>query len=232
MKVAIMQPYFLPYIGYYQLLSSVDKFVIYDNIKYTKKGWINRNRMLACGKETIFSLPIKKDSDKLNVVQRELSADYKREKMLNNIKGAYQKAPFFEKIYPIISEVVNYRENNLFYYIYNSIVLICKYLSINTEIIISSTIEINHELKSQSKVIAICKAVKADTYINPIGGVGLYSSNIFEDNGISLRFHKIKNIEYNQCCSQFIQCLSIIDVLMYNSLDTVKDYIVNKYELI
>ena len=77
-----MQPYFLPYIGYWQLMAAVDTFVIYDNIKYTKKGWINRNRMLLNGEAVTFSLPLAKDSDDLDVVQRRLADTFQRAKLL------------------------------------------------------------------------------------------------------------------------------------------------------
>ena len=87
MKVAIMQPYFLPYIGYFQLIAAVDVFIVYDNIKYTKKGWINRNRILLNGKDVMFSLPLKSDSDYLNIRDRELSADLSRGKLLNQFRG-------------------------------------------------------------------------------------------------------------------------------------------------
>ena len=76
MKVAIMQPYFFPYVGYFQLIASVDLFILYDNIKYTKKGWINRNRMLQNGEDVMFSLPLKKGSDYLDVCERELAANF------------------------------------------------------------------------------------------------------------------------------------------------------------
>ena len=90
MRLAIMQPYFFPYIGYFQLIAAVDQFIVYDNIKYTKKGWINRNRMLQNGKDVMFSLPLKSDSDFLDVCERELAADFNRDKLLNQLKGAYR----------------------------------------------------------------------------------------------------------------------------------------------
>ncbi|WP_415838542.1 WbqC family protein, partial [Rahnella bruchi] len=94
MKVAIMQPYFLPYIGYFQLMASADVFVIYDNIKYTKKGWINRNRMLLNGKDSVFSLPLMKGADSLNIAERAISPDFNKMKLLNQFHGAYSKAPY------------------------------------------------------------------------------------------------------------------------------------------
>ena len=101
MKIAIMQPYFFPYIGYFQLIHSVDLFVIYDNIQYTKKGWINRNRILRGGKDMLFSLPIKKASDYFNICDRELADNFDKHKLLNQIRGAYTRAPHFNKVFPI-----------------------------------------------------------------------------------------------------------------------------------
>src|SRR5690606_18130129 len=122
MRLAIMQPYFCPYIGYFQLMNAVDKFVVYDNIQYTKKGWINRNRILMNGKDQLFSLPVKKDSDYLNINQRFLSDDFdgEKKKLLNKFKGAYNKAPYFKEIFPLLQEIINDDSNNLFDYIYHS----------------------------------------------------------------------------------------------------------------
>src|ERR1035437_8944489 len=113
MKIGIMQPYFFPYIGYFHLIESVDVFVVYDNIKYTKKGWINRNRMLQNGKDVMFSLPLKNDSDSLDVCERELAADFNRDKLLNQIRGAYRRAPYFEQSLPLIEQIANYEDRNL-----------------------------------------------------------------------------------------------------------------------
>src|SRR5258705_11030314 len=100
MRLAVMQPYFFPYIGYFQLIAAVDLFIVYDNIKYTKKGWINRNRMLRNGKDVMFSVPLKNDSDYLDVCERELAADFNRDKLFNQLKGAYRGAPNFSQTFP------------------------------------------------------------------------------------------------------------------------------------
>jgi len=170
MIVAVMQPYFLPYVGYFQLIAAADLFIIYDNIKYTKKGWINRNRMLLNGSDAIFSLPLKKDSDSLDVVQRELAADYDRTQLLNKFKGAYAHAPYFSQTFPLLEGIVRYDDANLFRYIHHSLMLLLEHLDIKTEIRISSEITIDHSLKNQHKVIALCNSVGADVYLNPIGG--------------------------------------------------------------
>jgi hypothetical protein len=227
-----MQPYFLPYIGYFQLLASVDQFIVYDNIKYTKKGWINRNRMLLNGTDARFSLPLKKGSDSLDVVERELAAEFDRSKLLNQFKGAYRRAPQFELTYPVLEWIVQHEEPNLFRYIHHSIVQLCEHLNISTEIRISSELLIDHALKGQDKVLALCKAANADTYINTIGGVELYAKDDFRIQGIDLQFIKARPFEYPQFGAPFVPWLSIVDVLMFNSLNTVRSYINENYELI
>jgi hypothetical protein len=231
-KLAIMQPYFFPYIGYFQLISAVDTFVIYDNIKYTKKGWINRNRILRDGKDIMFSLPLKKDSDYLDVCERELSKDFSQDKLLDQIKGAYQGAPYFGKTFPLVEQIVRYDDVNLFRFLHHSIVKLCEHFEIKTEIKISSEIPVDHDLKGQDKVLAICEAVNANSYINAIGGMELYLKETFRLQGIELKFIKSKPLEYPQFGDTFVPWLSIIDVLMFNPVEQVHSQIREGYSLL
>ncbi len=232
MKVAIMQPYFFPYIGYFQLIAAADLFIVYDNIKYTKKGWINRNRMLQNGKDVMFSLPLKKDSDFLDVCERELSTEFNRDKLLNQLAGAYRGAPYFSQTFPLIEQIVRYEDTNLFHFLHYSIINVCEHLGIATEIRSSSDIAINHGLCGQEKVLALCEAVGASTYVNAIGGMELYSKEDFEGRGIELKFIRSKPFEYPQLANEFVPWLSIIDVMMFNSPDAVKACVSTNYELI
>ena len=228
-----MQPYFFPYIGYFQLINAVDKFVIYDNIEYTKKGWINRNRILKEGVDLLISLPLKKDSDFLFVNQRYLADDWSKskQKLINSIKESYRKAPHFEDTFNLVQEIFNYSNSNLFEFILHSVLQTCKFIGIETEIIVSSTLDYNNELKSEEKVIAICKSIEATQYINSIGGVELYNKNNFSDQGIELNFIKSKPIIYNQFKNEFVPWLSIIDVMMFNSKEVVSSFL-NQKELL
>ena len=228
-----MQPYFFPYIGYFQLINAVDEFVIYDNIQFTKKGWINRNRILVNDTDGVISIPLKKDSDYLNVNQRFLSDTWPidSKKMLNRILESYRKAPQFEEAYLLFEKCLNVEEHNLFNFIQNSLIETLNYLSINTKILKSSSIEIDHQLKSEEKVLAICKAQNASTYINPIGGIELYSKERFERNGIKLQFQKSNTINYLQYKNEFVPWLSILDVLMFNTKDEIKSFL-SDYQLI
>jgi hypothetical protein len=218
-----MQPYFLPYIGYWQLMNCVGKFVVYDNIEFTKKGWFNRNRILEVDHDRLFTIPIKKDSDFLTVNQRYRSDDSDKEiaRILRIIEINYKKAPYFANAYPIIEACFLFSGKNLFEYIFNSIKVICRYLDINTEIIISSGIIIDHSLKAEKKVLAICKAENTTTYVNAVGGIELYDKEEFRLNGIDLRFIKTENIEYQQFNGGFVPFLSIVDIMMFNSKDEI-----------
>ncbi len=232
-RIAIMQPYFLPYIGYWQLLNCVDEFIVYDNIEFTKKGWFNRNRILEVDHDRLFTIPIKKDSDYLPVDKRYLGGDSDKEiaRTLRIIQSNYTKAPYFAVVYPVIEECFLFSNKNLFEYIFNSVSVICRYLDINTKIVVSSQVPIDHSLKSEKKVLAICKSEDADAYINPIGGMELYDTEEFKSNDITLRFIKSNDISYGQFSNQFVPWLSIIDVMMFNDKNTIKQML-EEYELV
>ena len=232
MRLAIMQPYFFPYIGYFQLLAAVDLFILHDNIKYTKKGWINRNRMLRNGKEAMFSLPLKSASDALDVCERELATDFNRDKLLNQFREAYRGAPYFLETFPLVERIVRYEEPNLFRFLRHSIVETCGQLGITTEIRNSSAIAIDHGLKNEAKVLALCEAVGANTYVNAIGGTALYSKTRFMERGIELKFIQSRPFEYTQFGGAFVPWLSIVDVMMFNSAQAIQDRISTNYELI
>lgn len=234
MKIAIMQPYLFPYIGYFQLLHAVDEMVVYDNIQFTKKGWINRNRILVNGKDDYISFSLKKDSDYLNVNERFLSDNWstERKKLLNKIIELYKKAPHFNEAFPVVEQIILFEESNLFQFILNSLLTLKNHLEISTTISISSNIDINHSLKSESKVIEICKARKATVYINPIGGLELYKKENFLNEGIELFFLKTGAVNYKQFNNEFIPFLSIIDVMMFNSTAQIKNHLDHSFQLI
>ena len=158
-SIGIMQAYFMPYIGYFQLIEAVDEFVIYDNIQYTKKGWINRNRILTGGTDKYITLPLKKDSDFLDIRERHLSDTFDPEKLLRQIEAAYCKAPYFQQTYEFLVPVIRYEDTNLFQYVYHSVKQVCRHLDICTPIIVSSRLKCDAALKSQEKVTSMRLAV-------------------------------------------------------------------------
>lgn len=231
-RLSIMQPYFLPYVGYFQLLAATDEFVVYDDVKYTKKGWINRNRMLIAEKERTFSLPLAKGSDQLLICQRRLADDFCPDKLLNQFHGAYGKAPYYDRVFPLLERILRFDKRNLFEFILNSICMIRDYIDIRTPITVSSGIPIEPGLKGQDRVIEICQARGADEYINPIGGQKLYAKEDFALHGISLSFIQSRRLEYDQGQNEFVPWLSIIDVLMHNSPEQANHYVHAGYDLV
>lgn len=219
-----MQPYFFPYIGYFQLLNAVDEFVLYDNIEFTKKGWINRNRILVNGEEAFITLPLKKDSDFLHVKDRFLADSWKhdRRKLLNRIVESYRKSPYFEQTFPVLEKCILFDDRNLYGFIFNSIEIIKANLNISSKLIISSSLPIDHALKGEAKVLEICKYKNARTYINSIGGIELYNNDTFRNRGLELKFLKSNAIEYPQFKNKFVPWLSIVDVMMFNSDNEIK----------
>lgn len=233
MKIAIMQPYFFPYIGYFQLINLADKFIVYDNIEFTKKGWINRNRILVNGRDSYITLPLKKESDYLDVRDRFLAENWttERKSLLNRIAEAYRNAPYFEPVFQLVEKCVLIEDKNLFRFIFNSLTVANEYLQIDTPLVVSSTIPIDHDLKAEKKVLALCKAMGATDYINPIGGVKLYQREEFRSEGIELFFIQATNVIYQQFDHSFVPYLSIIDVMMFNSREAIKNYLTASYTL-
>lgn len=232
MKIGIMQPYFLPYTGYWQLLNAVDKYVIYDDVNYIKGGWINRNRILINKEAKYFNVKLNGASPNKLINEVEVSLDeVYQKKLLKTIEENYKKAPFFYKIFPVIQRIVENKEINLAKYLEYSIREICSYLDIKTELIISSNLEKNNSLKGKDKVIEICKKLGGSEYYNAIGGQELYSFEEFKSNGIELKFLKTEEINYQQFSNEFVPYLSILDVMMFNSKEKVKEFL-NNYSLI
>lgn len=236
MKLAIMQPYFFPYIGYFQLINAVDKFIIYDDVNYIKQGWINRNSILIQNKPNLFTLPLNNSSSFLKI--NEVLVDAKRysywlEKFLKTLELSYKKAPMFEAAYNLIKHILSLEINssNIALLNYQSIKAICSYLEIKTALVPSSSIYQNAHLKAQERILDICTTEKAKTYINPSGGIELYNKEEFKDQDIDLWFLKSSPIAYRQFTDEFCPWLSIIDVIMFNSPEDTK-LLLKKYELV
>ena len=214
-----MQPYLFPYIGYFQLIAAADRFVIYDTVKYTKKGWINRNRFLRDGEPITFTLPIARGADDLDIGERQVAEDFAPSKLCSQIAQAYRRAPFLAETMPLIDAVLHYRADTLFLHLREGLTRTCAHLGIETPILTASTLEGLTELRRQERVIDICTRLSATTYVNPIGGTALYDPEAFAARGIALRFLKARPQDYRQFDKPFVPWLSIIDVLMFNGRD-------------
>ena len=233
MKVAVMQPYIFPYIGYFQMIHSVDVFVFYDDVNYIKKGWINRNRILINGKDQLITVPlINASQNKLirEVKVFEEGAAYK--KVFTTIKQNYKKAKYFSEVFPLIERIFCTTHDTVADLAIHSIEEVNNYVGIDT-VLKRSSVEYagTKGLEREKRLIEICRQTGAEDYINAIGGQDLYSKDDFGSKGINLQFIKPELIEYKQFNNNFVPWLSIIDVLMFNSIEEIQNML-NCYELI
>lgn len=223
MKLAIMQPYFFPYIGYWQVMNSVDQYVIYDDVNYIKGGWVNRNHILMNGQSIWFNLILDHPSPYKKINEVKVSPDEKsRRNLLKTLEGAYKKAPYFQDVYPVLQDAILQDEDNLARYLIHTIRSVHQYLGMKTNLLVSSDLKKDNSLKGADKVLAICKELNADEYHNSIGGIDLYSKEQFLEQGIRLCFVKAKEVVYKQFKNDFIPNLSIIDVMMFNSKEQIQ----------
>ena len=235
MNLGIMQPYFFPYMGYWQLMALTDVYVIYDDVSFIKGGWINRNRILGPDGPTYINVPCKNAGSGIRIcdVGADISPRYLR-KTENKLTFAYRRAPYFDEVYPFIFDVISFKSDSLADYLANSIEKTASLLGIGTVFIRTSKTQMAPELRGQARVIEICRQLGAASYLNAIGGVKLYNCAEFEKAGLTLKFVKAGDIRYTQtfgssksadqfcadllgssaAADQFCPNLSIIDVLM------------------
>jgi hypothetical protein len=221
MRIAVMQPYIFPYLGYYQLVAAVDCFVFFDDVNYINKGWINRNQILQQNDALKFSIPLKKASQNRKINEIEI-ADYAkwRAEFLKLVEFNYKKAPFFPAVYQWLTDFLSGREFQLISDLTaGSVKAVAEMLQLPTKFLYSS--ELNYVSENgqngEAKILNICSLLKADTYINPKNGVELYTEENFIKNNVALRFIHMSDISYPQLKpDKFVPFLSIIDVLMFN----------------
>ena len=234
MNVGMMQPYLFPYLGYFQLLNAVDVFIFADDVNFIKGGFISRNKILFKNEEYFITVPCMKKSQNKLINEVYLSTKTKGypNNILLTIKQAYAKAPFFTDVFPIIESIFRSDIDSICTLAASSVEIVSKYLEIDVDFKFSS-VSFNHT-KGQEKsirLINITKDLGGTTYINPIGGTTIYEKKCFENQGIKLKFLEPEFIPYAQFNDNFVSKLSIIDVLMFNSIEGVNK-LLNKYSLI
>lgn len=231
-KMAVMQPYFLPHIQYFQLISAVDTFVIYDDVHFINRGWINRNRILLKGVPHMFTLPLQAASQNKLICEIPLSNDNLwRTKILRTVALQYKKAPYYSSVMPLLEKIFWYQATYLNEFILSSLKEVVQYIGLKTVIKPTSRIYKNSHLQAQTRILDICKSECAQIYVNTSGGRNLYDSDVFIGNGIQLKFLSSQPTKYHQNQAEFIGSLSIIDVLMFNELEVIRSML-KDYELL
>lgn len=226
--ISMMQPYLFPYLGYFQLIHAADVFVLGDDLQYTKESWINRNRILSDGRPRLITFPLKKDHFNTRINERIFSPDFVEEKkrLLRIIFNAYARAPQKKPVMALLEKIFDSSEMNLAKFAEISIKSICEYLGIRTPLVTASGLGLKKEMDRQDRVIATARLFNSAVCINPIGGIELYDVSYFCDHQVTLKFHRMDDIVYSQGKNQFVPSLSVIDVMMFNEIDDIRDMLV------
>jgi len=228
-----MQPYLFPYIGYYQLMHAVDRFVVYDDVTFIKQGWINRNRLLSNGRAVYFTVPLRRHSTDALIRDVEINDSHKplwRVRLLKTFANVYRRAPLFERVYPLVERVIGGPFTRIADMARASLREVVDYLGMSVSIVESAAVYGNAHLKGQARVIDTCLAERADDYVNAIGGQDLYSREAFLAHGIRLQFLSTAPIEYRQFNTPFVPSLSVIDLLMFNAPEQARE-LLTRYEI-
>ena len=229
--IGIMQPYFLPYIGYWQLMKRVDRYVIYDDVDFIKGGWINRNRIISPEGPMYLNVPLSKPGRR-KICEIALGSDESAwSRSVRAVELAYRRAPYFADVFPMYEQVMRYRGDSIADFIENSFRVLMPYLGIDTPLVRSSGLDNDKELRGQDKIIQICCLLGGTDYCNAIGGMSLYERTAFEKEGLRLHFLQTKPMAYRQLREPFWPNLSILDVMMFNSREELADML-GQYELV
>ncbi len=230
--IAIMQPYFFPYIGYWQLIYAVNRFVILDDVNYIMRGWVNRNRLLINSEPTYITVPLQHASPNRKICDTMLvSSTIWRDKLTKMVENTYRRTPHFDEVFPVIEQLIRHPSENLADYLACQLQTLSKFLGISTEFVVTSRIYGNNEMAAQERILDICKREGATTYINPQGGQKLYDTDAFFSAGIDLRFIFMSPLNYKQCAAGFTPDLSIIDVMMFNSKEKILAEFLGNFDL-
>lgn len=221
MIVAIMQPYFFPYIGYFQLMRACDVFVVLDDVQYMKGGWINRNRILLGGQPHWLTCPVVKDSVTLNINQRLYKREEGARSVVAAVENAYRKAPHAAQTLADVRTIMEFPDPNVAAFNTHLLRHLHARLGLTSKLLISSQLDKTPALTGEARVIDICRRLGATKYVNAIGGLDLYDRRRFAVAGMELSFLKAKSVPYPQFGGEFVPFLSILDVLMFNAPDDV-----------
>ncbi len=220
MKLAVMQPYFMPYLGYWQLLGSVDKFIVLDDVAFIPRGWVNRNRILVNGTAHLFSLPVRQASQNRRINELELAVDETwLQRFRRTLQQNYKRAPYFEETWTLIDAVLAKCCGSLLPCLLDSIHVVARHLEIGTSLELASSLDPDHHGRGQERILALCRRERAMDYINLPGGREIYDSEAFRCEGLHLGFIQPEEIPYPQTSAEWTPWLSIIDVMMHLGRD-------------
>jgi hypothetical protein len=226
-----MQPYFVPYLGYFQVMKEVDTFVLTDNYEYSKGGWINRNRVIIQDEVRFLTIPLQAGSDYSTIKEKKISKDFVVQKSLNLVGEGYRKRPYFLEVMPLVESIFRCSERNLFEFLVHSLKEVAGTLEINTNIKLTSQFDLDPCLSGQEKIIKICGELGANQYVNLPGGKAIYDKNIFHEQEIDIQFLKMHDFIYDQGVDFYSPRLSVLDILFNLGISRTSVDFLNQYSI-
>lgn len=237
-KVGIMQPYFMPYIGYISLLKHCEIFILFDTVQFIRHGWIERNRMLKQNNNWLYiKVPLIKVNSQKTLIKECLidnQQDWKL-KILHQIKHYKNIAPNYNQVEKILMEIFEKDYDNIVSLNKASLEAISTYLGFKKKLQILSEMELNI-IKPKAPdewALNICKELNLPKihYVNLIGGLNFFNRDKYTKENIEISFHKMNMHCYNQQRDYFESGLSILDLLMFNSVEEINKML-DDYELV
>jgi len=228
---AIMQPTYIPWVGYFSMIRQVDVFVFFDTVQFVRRNWGSRNRIKTAAGELFLTIPISKNKNREDIlyVNAEMTDIIWKKKHINSIKFSYSKAPFFKEIFPFIRELLENKKTLLAEFNIAIIKEISRKLGINTKFISASEL-INVSGKKDTLLASICSEIGCKEYFSPIGSAvyieKIQPGGIFVDKGIEVFYQNYKPVEYKQLYGEFISHMSIIDLLMNCGFEQTKENLI------
>jgi hypothetical protein len=235
-KIAIMQPYVFPYMGYMNLVNAADKFVFYDDVNFIKNGWINRNRIMLMGEPYRFSIPLKQQSQNISIECTEVF-ELSRfvDKFLKQLGSSYKHSPYKNSVLDYVREVLSDNHKNIGEIAVSSVELFFRYIGIEKEFHYSSKeFSSTRGLKKADRLIKITQLLNSSEYLNALGGSSLYAKDLFASKGIIISFVKPSLMPYVHCNvgnGIFRPGLSIVDIMMNLSEHEIRTQL-DSYELV
>lgn len=236
MKLAVMQPYFFPYPGYFQLMAHADTWVVFDHCQFVNKGWVNRNRVLHPNPEKgwqYITVPLSKRGrfDFIDDIEIDDSSDWR--KSLTGKLVHYRRAPNYRKTMSVFESAIGTPNAVLSRFLTHSLRVLADHLGINTKIVVYSELDLGIDQVAHSGewALKIAKAMGAEHYINPMGGQALFDPAQFREAGIGLSFMESIIRPYGQNGYDYVPNLSILDALMWCDEGTLQDILLNDFTL-
>jgi len=226
-RLGIMQPYFFPYLGYYGLIANTDQWIVFDPVQFRRKTWMTRNRVLkAGGGAKYINLKVASHSRYTLIKDICLPEDHNRfEHLIRNL-DAYKllKAPYYDKVLDVLRECYAFKSDSLVKFLSECLTQTCHYIGIPFQHEIYSNMKLEHPEATHPMdwSLYICQSLGASEYLNPPGGRAFFNTNRFKEAGIEFYYYEQILPEYNQNSSEFMDGLSIIDVMMFNSPEQIK----------